>query len=151
MKNKTEFLTSIAKKILDVNPNASLTGTLMLKLRGIDLGREPSDIDILICDYSPNIIFPKDMEVESIKNASDGSDSRFEYHEDGHKVIIDVLSDGEEPEMVDGVRLGAVKGLMRAKYNYSLQDNDSAKKHHDDLVKLGFEFPKEDSNIFGVL
>ena len=47
-----EKLLSIAKQILDENPSASLTGTLMLKLRGIDLGREPHDIDILICDYA---------------------------------------------------------------------------------------------------
>lgn len=33
------YLTHIAKRILEVNPEASLTGTLMLKLRGIDLGR----------------------------------------------------------------------------------------------------------------
>lgn len=142
MKNKTEFLTSIAKKILDVNPNASLTGTLMLKLRGIDLGREPSDIDILICDYSPNITFPKYMEVESIKNASDGSDSRFKYIENGHIMMIDVLSDGEEPEIVDGLKLGSVEELMNQKYWYSLQGNDNSKKHREDLVKMGFDFSK---------
>ena len=132
-----EKLLFIAKRILDVNPTACLTGTMMLKLRGIDLGREPHDVDILIRDYAPCIIMPEDMNAEEIGRASDNCGIKYKFND----VIIDILSDGEEPELVDGIRLGTVDGLMKAKYLYSQQNNDSAKKHREDLVKLGFIFP----------
>jgi len=133
-----ENLLKIAKEILEIKSGASLTGTLMLKLRGIDLGREPKDIDILICDYAPNIKFPEGFEFESRGFASDGCGARYE-----HKgIIIDVLSDGEQPENVNGWSLGTVEKLIQAKFHYSKQNNESAEKHHNDLVKLGFIFPE---------
>lgn len=134
--DNVQTLTTVAKMILDENPNASLTGTLMLKLRGIDLGRQPADIDILICDYALNITFPPNMDVELIGVGS-GDSAKYKYNE----IIIDVLSDGEEPELVDGIRMGTVQCLMNNKYKYSLQENEHSKKHHEDLIKLGFEFP----------
>ncbi|MFP4019100.1 MAG: hypothetical protein ACLFUH_07610, partial [Bacteroidales bacterium] len=128
----------IAKRIHDYNENCSITGTLMLKIRGIDLGREPKDVDILICDYAPNIKFPPDMKAKQIGQASDGSGAKYQY--DG--VIIDVLSDGEEPEIIDGWRLGTLKKLLGVKYEYSKQANEDAQKHYNDLIKLGYDFPK---------
>ncbi len=134
-----EKLLSIAKQILDENPNASLTGTLMLKLRGIDLGREPHDIDILICDNAPCIKFPNTFEVvKQIGAASDGSGAKYKYCD----YVIDVLSCGEEPELVDGFRLGTIEGLINKKYIYSQQSNEESKKHHEDLDKMGCIFPK---------
>lgn len=52
---KIEKLKKIAKEILDANPkqNICVGGTLMLAMRGIDIGREPEDIDIIINDYAP--------------------------------------------------------------------------------------------------
>lgn len=135
-----EKLLKIAKSILDINPNSALTGTLMLKLRGINLGREPHDIDILLCDYAPNIKFPDDLKVKHIGLASDGSGSKYEY--DG--IIIDILSSNEEHDVIDGLRLGSVEKLMDAKYRYSLQNFDNSTKHHDDLVKMGFKFPTQE-------
>jgi len=134
-----ENILEIAKKIHDANPNCSISGTLMLKIRGIDLGREPKDIDILICDYAPNIIIPPDIEVEYLGHASDGSGAKYKHKD----FIIDVMSKGEQPEIVNGWRLGTVEKLMQAKYFYSKQNNSASKKHYDDLVKLGFVFPVE--------
>lgn len=132
-----EELLLIAKNILDVNPLACLTGTMMLKLRGIDLGREPHDIDILIRDHAPCIIIPSDMKMEEIGRASDDSGIKYRFKD----IVIDVLSDGEEPELVNGIRCGTLDGLMRAKYLYSRQNNEASQKHHDDLVNMGFVFP----------
>ena len=129
----------IAKKIHDANENSCITGTLMLQIRGIDLGREPKDIDILICNYAPNITFPPDFEVENIGQASDGSGAKYKHKD----YIIDVLSDGEKPEIVNRWRLGTIEKLMQQKYLYSKQNNPDAKKHYADLVKLGFVFPIE--------
>lgn len=145
--NNLNTLTSIARRILDENLDASLTGSLMLKLRGIDLDREPGDIDILIRDYAPNITFPIDMIVEQIGQASNGEGAKYKYED----IIIDVISGGEEPDLIDGLRLGTVEELLNNKYSYSLQDNENAKKHHDDLVRLGFNFPdidNEENSLF---
>lgn len=132
-------LLKIAKDILDLNEYASLTGTLMLKLRGIDLGREPEDIDILIRDYATNIKLPEYLEKDAKTSgmASDGSGIKLRYN----GILIDVMSSSEEPEKINGYNLASVKGLIEAKYRYSLQDNTMAKKHYNDLIKLGFEFP----------
>lgn len=134
MKNLLET----AKCILDLNPNCSLTGTLMLKLRGIDLGREPKDIDLLIFDNAVNIKFPEGFDLKLIGNSSDGTSAKYLFND----FIVDVLSDGEKPEIINGWRLGTLEKLMEAKYLYSKQDNPSAKKHYEDLIKLGFIFPE---------
>jgi len=128
-------LLEIAKKIMAVNPTVSLTGTLMLKLRGIDLGREPHDIDLLIFDYAPNISFPDEMKVEHIGYASDGSSAKFKYED----IIIDVLSNGEQPELVDGVLCGRLESLIEAKKRYAGQTNEQAAKHRADLEIMGIE------------
>lgn len=135
-----EEIFNVAKELLDLNSNASLTGTLMLKLRGIDLGREPNDIDILINDYAVNINFNKDFEVEILSNES-YRETSVKYKYKGF--VIDVISSNEIPEIVNGWRLGSIDELMKAKYEFSKQDYESAKKHYDDLIKLGFKFPEE--------
>lgn len=135
-----EPILAVAKELLDLNPNASLTGTLMLKLRGIDLGREPHDIDILFKDFADNFKFPADAEVENL-NEKSYHYTTIKYKYKGF--IIDVLSCNTPPEIVNGWRLGSVEELMQAKYEYSKQDNASAQKHYNDLVKLGFSFPAE--------
>lgn len=135
-----EEILKVAKEILDLNENTSLTGTLMLKLRGIDLDRESNDIDILINDFAINIKFPTDSEVEILSNESyRDSFIRCKYKE----FIIDIISSNEPFEVVNGWRLGSVEELIKAKYEYSKQDHKSAQKHYDDLIKLGFKFPEE--------
>lgn len=134
------YLTHIAKRILEVNPEASLTGSLMLKLRGIDLGRPPKDIDILIRDYARNIKFPEDIKVEEVGSASDGHGAKFKYN----GIFIDVLSSAEEPEVMNGMNLGTVDGLINAKLKYGTQRNEEATKHISDLIKLGYEFEMVD-------
>ena len=65
--NKEQKLIEIAKKFIKCNPNSiGITGTLMLKLRGIDLGREIDDLDLIVNDWCPNVVFPKDLEFEKV-------------------------------------------------------------------------------------
>jgi hypothetical protein len=130
-------LLELAKKILDLNPNASLTGSLMLKIRGIDLGREPHDIDILIRDYAPKCVLPSDLKIEKSNASSCGTGIKYKCGD----IEIDIMSSSEEPEIIDGWRLGKVQELMEAKYDYFKKEGEVAKKHYDDLVKLGFNFP----------
>ena len=134
-----EKLLYITKRILELNPKTSLTGTLMLKLRGIDLGREPKDIDILKSDTPIKLKFPSywNKHIKIIGRASDGSGIKYKYK----SIIIDVIGTAEEPELIQGIRCGTLKGLIDAKYLYSHQENESSFKHYSDLVKLGYKFP----------
>jgi hypothetical protein len=132
-------LLSIAKQILEANPAASLTGSLMLKLRGIDLGREPSDIDILIYkDYAFNLVIPEGMDFKESEFASDGCGIKYDFN----GIKIDVMSSGEEPEIVDGINLASVKELIKMKYTFANQDGPKADKHKNDLIKMGYDFPE---------
>ena len=128
----------IAKQILKENENAFLTGTLMLRLRGINLGREPKDIDIISGDYAPRINIPKELNPQELGHSSDGSGIKYKIGD----ILIDVMSGGEKPEIIGGLKLGTVEELMKHKYNYSKQGNPQSKKHHEDLIKLGFVFPE---------
>lgn len=125
-------LLEIAKEFMKINDTLSLTGTLMLRQRGIEIGREPSDIDLLICDYAPNVKIPEKYKeiITDCGHASDGSSQMYKLN----KIKIDILSDGEQPEIVNGVRLGTVKGLISAKILYSYQKNEQARKHKMDLL-----------------
>ena len=113
----------LAKAILGRNTNTSLGGSLMLKIRGIDLCRESGDIDILISDCAPDIIFPKGLKVKKIGTASDGVGAKYEV--DG--VIVDVLLSGYGFEIYNGLRLGTIHGLMMSKYIYSQKNNEKQK------------------------
>lgn len=131
-------LLKLAEEILKDNENCCLTGTLMLKLRGIDLGRVPKDIDILICDYAPTIILDPKWKLLPASCTSDGTGVKYEY--DG--ILLDVMSRDEQTEIFKGWRLGNMDALMEAKLLYSQQPNDQAEKHKQDLIKLGYDFSK---------
>ena len=135
--NKEQKLIEIAKKFIECNPNSiGITGTLMLKLRGIDLGREINDLDLIVNDLCPNVEFPKDLDLEELGHASDFINLKYKVDD----IKIDILSSNEKIEIVDGLPLGNLSNLLEHKYIYCNQNNPSSKKHYDDLVKLGFDF-----------
>lgn len=125
----------IAKKILKLNPEAGLSGTLMLMIRGIDMGHDldKSDVDIIINDYAPSIKLPSGYKVLDLESGSDGGSAKYDV--DGVKV--DVLSSGEKLEMFNGWRLAAIGGLIKAKISYVKNETDPTGKHLKDLKILG--------------
>lgn len=131
-----EKLLEIVKELCDLNKDISITGTLMLKLRGIDLDREPHDIDLLI-PTGTTLILPKTA-VKTKSDYGDGSE-RYEYN----NFKIDILSSEEKPEIINGWKLGSIEQLMEAKFKYVKQGNRSSNKHYDDLVKLNYKFPDD--------
>lgn len=140
-----ESLMVIAERLLNENPNMCLGGSLMLKYRGIDLGRDPHDIDLVMIDpktYKQNDLkIPAGMDIKYSKKASDGYSSEA-YSYNG--ITIDILVCKETPEIINGLPCGTVDKLMKAKYKYTqseLTSANSKQKHYDDLVKLGFTFP----------
>jgi len=124
----------IIKAIQKLNPNSLVTGTIALKLHGIDLGREPGDIDILINDYAPNIKMPSDLySIHITSTASDGMGAKFDF--DGCKV--DVLSnDTEEFDIINGIKCSKVAPILRAKKLYSKQTLGDPTKHDKDIEKI---------------
>lgn len=133
----------LAKRFLSINEWASLTGTLMLKVRGINIGREAHDIDILLRDYAQNVIIPEGLTFIE-KTGGSGMNHRV-LDFDG--ILVDILSDGEQPEIVDGLQLGTLAGLMSAKLGFILNNTDVNGKHRNDLVKLGFDFDAYNKEI----
>jgi len=85
-----EKILEVAKELLDLNENAALTWTLMLKLRGIDLLREQHDIDLIINDYVDTFIFKSDTEIESItiKIKNKAKASIYRYNDDSSSVYF---------------------------------------------------------------
>lgn len=133
-----DTLLNIAKRLINENyTNMCLGGSLMLKYRGIDLGRDPHDIDLVIYEKDTTFKIPTGMNVVLERKASDGYSDVYSYK----GITIDVLVGSDTPEIINGIPCGTVKQLMEAKYKYSLKGMGSSKKHHDDLVKLGFKFP----------
>ena len=142
-RNKAKLL-DVAKEILSLYPKAAITGTLMLMLRGIDLGRAPQDIDI-IYDGNTNDIDLSQFGAALKDTSSDGTSSKYEYK----GVAVDVLSTiGERFDILNGWRLGSFEGLVKAKIKYAKQtSHKDCEKHKADLLKMGFSLdcPQIDS------
>lgn len=130
-----ENILKIAKEILDLNPPAILSGSLMLKIRGIDIGREPSDIDIVLNEYAAKFIIPPDYEVTE-ETVGSGLTSRC-IRLNGIK--LDILSNNEQFDEINGFRVAKVENLVKEKIRYANQHNDSAEKHKKDLEKMGYD------------
>jgi hypothetical protein len=113
----------------------------MLSIRGHHLGREPSDIDLLIKDHAENIVLPSNYTFSKIGASSDGFGAKFQCD----NIIVDVMSSGEESEIVNGFRLGSYDELIKQKIRYSRQNNCSAEKHKNDLILLGHNEPPEET------
>ncbi len=117
-----------------------LTGSLMLHLRGIDLGREPQDLDFLVRDdgFDPDgIILPPWTEKIS---APDGYVVRARFMCLGTKIEFLTVGNRErftfdEENKVDDIYLASVEGLLAAKKEYVENDTseESKEKHRRDI------------------
>jgi hypothetical protein len=122
-------LFNLANSILHEHPNMALTGTLMLLIRGIDLGRIPSDLDFVFNEMSESAEF-LNLEYEGV--SSDGKSVKYKYGD----IKVDFLQSEEKHEVVNGWRLGSLNNLISAKQLYSYQNNSPAEKHREDLEKI---------------
>ncbi len=109
-----------------------ITGTLMLKLRGIKVGRKPHDLDILTNTHAPELRMPaRAVEVPKSKSSNG---TGIKYQIDG--ILVDVMSCGEKPVFFNGVHLSTIEDLIRIKENFASQNNKGAKKHAKDLIEI---------------
>lgn len=105
-----------------------ITGSIMLKEAGIDLGREPQDID-LITDIEDvdEMTFPPFIEMEKVEIGNDGYPVLARGHWQGVK--IEVIYDPHFHEMmssgncVDGY--ATVKSALDAKIRYLGEDENA--------------------------
>lgn len=131
MSNNELKLLEIAKELMIIDPNLALTGSLMLAFRGIIKRREAVDIDFIMKnDYASKYEVPSGC-ISTI--GSDGCSNSFEYR----GIKVDILSSGEDVEVIDNILCSSVDKLLEVKYCYSCQNNESADKHRLDLEFMG--------------
>lgn len=134
----------LARWIEETNYRAILlTGSLMLHLRGIDLGREPQDIDFLIRDdaFDPDFInLPPWAKKISEEETPDGYVVRARFMYFGTKIEFLTVVNREcftfnKENEVDGIYLASVEGLLAAKKEYVANDTseESKEKHRRDI------------------
>lgn len=125
-------LFEIAKDLMDKDERLALTGSLMMAVCGINKRREATDIDFIYrCEFAGN--YKKPEEAVNAGVSSDGCGCCFTYN----GIKVDIMSSGEDCIDINGVLCGSYNELLKAKFMYSTQNNDSAQKHKLDLMHLG--------------
>lgn len=107
-----------------------ITGSVMLKEAGIDLGREPQDID-LITDIEDvdDITFPPFFELEEVESNNDGYDVLSRGHWQGVK--MEVIYEPrfreikESGDCVVGYEYATVESALDAKKRYVDEDENA--------------------------
>ena len=125
---------SLAKKIIDLNNDLELylSGSLMLTLMGIDLGREIKDIDICVADIKTPIILPEGCEMMDF-NANYDMKILKMSGKDGASIDL-INSYGQKAvKIIDGIPCADVEDLLLAKWKYVLAGNLGWEKHKSDI------------------
>ena len=141
----------VARWIIDNNSKMLLTGSIMLKERGIDLGREPNDIDILVVseDGIGDLILPP-LATEVETNSDDGYTVKARYKYLGTKIDFICQEDGDSAYLYDYcvLPLASVETLLKIKREYVETDTnpDSVQKHKRDIEVIEKWMKEEQSN-----
>lgn len=118
----------LAKWIAHHN-NGAITGSIMLRERGIELGREPNDIDIVVSDTAPDdIVLPPLCNKKEIEENDNGYDVLARCYFLGLK--IEFITDDEEVGKSQYIKFNnyckfaTIDGLFKAKMDYLRNDSD---------------------------
>lgn len=137
MENK---LLEIAKEIIKANPSALLSGSLALRLQGLQTRREPTDIDLWM---------PKGKIINTIENMLiDSNSSHYEEitHQRQSYVIGDVKIDIFQPNtysdyqpftaILQGVNMILAMEILKFKVEHAFDPcyEDTKLKHLQDLI-----------------
>lgn len=143
---KDKMLLDIASEVIYLNKDADakLSGSLMLRVRGLDIRREPEDIDIIVntlCEQGPGRpIVPEGFTVSTMDGKK--SDVNAIQFTNAEGVKIDFLySDESAFYAAIGnliIACGDIGQLIKAKINYAANDlsAESANKHLLDVAYL---------------
>ena len=155
----TADLIKIFQKILQVNPEAILTGSNALTIQNIKLRRKPKDIDIHI-PYGTNFNAIDGLKyIEEIIYLNDERINRTSYlykHEDDH-VKIDIFQPtigyiGHEPKKLicDNITCTHFIDILTFKMQHALHlKSKSSNKHAADLVYIFLNNTNLQSQTFG--
>jgi len=140
-----EQLLVTAKKIIDLNPEALLSGSIVLKLFKINIRREPQDIDIFIPYGSPELVFPEGMKLIPVKADHYPPDGYQidQYTLDNTKIDL-IFADSPQYNILpqdtlsmSGIKLVTASRIMTFKMDHALDDEcSSATKHKFDLIHI---------------
>ncbi|WP_088656241.1 hypothetical protein [Geofilum rhodophaeum] len=140
MTQQEQMLLEIAKDIIELNSwcDAALTGSLMLKHRGIETGRDARDIDIIVeeLDEEDSPTVPSGFEL--VDTAGSKSELEAIQYKNEEGVKVDFLFSEELREIHGGIVCGSLKCLIEAKSGYAKTDiGESRQKHEFDLKQIG--------------
>lgn len=135
---EVEELIKIAKRITEENRDVEVIigGSLSLYLKGINIGRLPTDIDIII-EYGEEIKLPDPVEFEDSEYDEDGDTYVETYKYTDYKIDVLYIDDRawQKYEEIDGLRVGDVSNLIDAKLCY-IENDEPNIKHIEDLTTL---------------
>lgn len=142
LSSKETELLDLAKQVIELNPDLELavTGTLMLSMQGISVGRDAHDLDIISGkEFSE---YRKPQVPEGFFQCAPVYPYSVSYkHDDGRK--IDFLLSTEERTIHPKyqVPIGTIAKLLSAKHFYSKQDlaPEDVEKHLNDIDAIIFQ------------
>lgn len=125
------------------NNNAAITGSIMLRERGIELGREPDDIDIIIKDNldEDELILPPLVYNKQKKKSEDGYSvfTRCWFGDTKIEFIADSYAHGRAEKLMGSALYCTVDDLLAAKEEYTEQDTNAdyieKSKHDIEIIK----------------
>lgn len=140
MENKD--LLEIARQVVvnNIDFEAALTGSIMLLVRGIDIGRKFNDIDVIVYSEINAELVSKLWVPDGFIQYSPTYPDSVHFRNDILDVNIDFVSSFEDRECVSGLILGTVEELIKAKLYYIDNNSKSKDKHIADLKAMGIEY-----------
>lgn len=136
-------LIELAKQIIEVNPTLILSGSIALKLQGVNIRREPSDIDFFIPygQYFKLLTGMKDVKIEMAEFYEDEEYelTRFSIGQ----TTIDVLRPFESDcrplhtYTFKGIKLIHRDDIIAFKMKFALDSMSYSRwKHKDDIIHM---------------
>ena len=133
-------LLEIAKWVTD-NNSVGLTGSMMFKLREIDLGREPNDLDFIWLEGTEDKIDELKVPEGFLYRSKEGGGSDVRsvvFFNEELNVKLDFMYSEEEIDFDLDIPLGDLQECIQAKIQYAKNDksDESRAKHLEDLQRL---------------
>ena len=133
-------LLEVAKWVTD-NNSVGLTGSMMFKLRGVDLEREPNDLDFIGFEGTQDKIDTIKVPKGFLYKSQDGGGSAVEsvvFYNKELNIKLDFMYSEEDIDFDLEIPLGDLQECIQAKIRYAINDKseESRTKHLNDLQKL---------------
>jgi len=140
-------LLEVAAELWKLNPSTLLTGSLMLALSGVYVGREPSDVDLRITNLKALIVVPEGAEIlhNGVSEYTDGENTRLSFRYKGVKVdfLYNTGLDNRGTSVSRGdckAMLASVESLLEMKGRYAKQNNSASEKHRADIELINKQY-----------